>query len=79
MTQEMMGCLAVALAGPHANHLHLAADRYHASTLSLNFYSRMLFLTPNQQCQTTKGKISNCSCLYFACKLMTRLLTSRHT
>jgi len=31
----------------------------HTSTLSLNFFTgRMFFLTPNQQCQSTEGKIS---------------------
>jgi len=29
----------------------------HASTQSLNFFTgRMLFLTPNQQCQSTEGR-----------------------
>jgi len=27
----------------------------HASTSSLNFFKRMLFLMPNQQCQSTEG------------------------
>ena len=29
----------------------------HTSTSSLKFYRRMLFLTPNQQCQSTEGPI----------------------
>ena len=28
----------------------------HANTLSLNFYHAMLFLMPNQQCQSTEGQ-----------------------
>jgi len=28
----------------------------HASMPSFNFYRPMLFLTPNQQCQSTEGK-----------------------
>jgi len=31
----------------------------HTNTSSLNFYRPVLFLTPNQQCQSTEGKISN--------------------
>jgi len=30
--------VAVASAGPYANHLHLATDKYHASTSPLSFY-----------------------------------------
>jgi len=30
--------VAVASAGPYANHLHLAPDRYHSSTSPLSFY-----------------------------------------
>jgi len=37
LEQEMMG-VAVASAGPHANHLHLAPDRPHASTPPRSFY-----------------------------------------
>jgi len=42
--------MAVASAGPYANHLRLASDRdNHASTSSLNFSTGwMLSLTPNQ-------------------------------
>jgi len=29
---------AVESAGPYANNLHLAPDRYHTNTSSLNFY-----------------------------------------
>jgi len=28
----------------------------HTNTSSLNFYWQMLFLAPNQQCQSTEGK-----------------------
>jgi len=48
--------MAVASAGPYANHLHLALDRYYGNTSSLNLAGRMLFLMLNQQCQGTKGK-----------------------
>jgi len=42
--------VAVASAGPYANHFR----QNHASTLSLNFFTgRMIFLVPNQQCQST--------------------------
>jgi len=37
LEQEMMG-VAVASAGPYANHLHLAPDKQHASTPPLSFY-----------------------------------------
>jgi len=43
--------MAVASTGPHANHLHLAPD----STSSLN---QMVFLTPNQHCQSTEDHSS---------------------
>ena len=41
--------MAVASAGPYANHLHLAPIKTdnHASTSSLTVYKRMFFLTPN--------------------------------
>ena len=45
---------AVASAGPYANNLHLAPDN-HTSTPPQFFTGRMLFLTPNQQCQSTEG------------------------
>jgi len=52
----------VAVTSPYANHLHIASESRltdnHTSTLSLNFIDRMLFLTPNQQCQSTEGKLS---------------------
>jgi len=50
--------VAVALARPLASHLHLAPKPdNHASILSLNFFTgRMLFLMPNQQCQSTEGQ-----------------------
>jgi len=60
--------VAVASAGPYASHLHLTTDN-HARTSSLRFFkSRMLFLQPNQQHQSTVLNyikyISNlqCSC-----------------
>jgi len=55
MKQEMMGWQWHRL-DHYANRLHLAADgeaRQHRITQS--FRGRMLFLTPNQQCQSTEG------------------------
>jgi len=47
---------AVASAGPYANYLHLAANRYpHQHLMTLILAGRVLFLTPNKQCQSTKG------------------------
>ena len=47
---------AVASAGPRANNLHLAPDRQpHLHLINSIFTGRMLFLTPNQQCQSTEG------------------------
>jgi len=55
---------AVASAGPYANNLHFAATDNHTNTSSLKFFtSRMLFLTPSQQCQSTEGNIV----LQFSC------------
>jgi len=51
--------MAVASAGPYANQMHLAPDRQdnHVSTSSLSFFTgRMLFLMPNEHCQSTEGK-----------------------
>jgi len=46
--------VAVTSAEPYANHLQLAPDN-NASSTSLKFFTRpMLFLTPNQQCQSTE-------------------------
>jgi len=57
MRQEMTGFWdAMASAGPHANNLHLASDRLTTPTTHhSSFTGRMLFLTPNQQCQSTEG------------------------
>jgi len=49
--------VAVASAGPYANHLHLIPTDNHASTSSLSFLFTMLFLTPSQQHQSTEGNI----------------------
>jgi len=47
--------VAVASAGPYANHLQLAADSNHASTASIHLFTgQMLFLMPNQHCQALK-------------------------
>ena len=46
---------------PYASHLHLNPDRFNetmpAPYLSI-FTGQMLFLTPNQHCQSTEGKIN---------------------
>jgi len=45
----------------HANHLHLQTDN-HASTSSPNYFTGwMLFLTPNQQRQSTEGNSDSIS------------------
>jgi len=46
----------VASAGPYATHLHLTEDRHSRLHLITQFFtSRVLFLTPNQQCQSNEG------------------------
>jgi len=49
--------VAVASAGPYANHLHLAADRYHTITSSHHsiFYRLHALPDAHQQCQSTEG------------------------
>jgi len=48
--------MAVASAGPYANHLHLAPDRQpHQHVITQYLTGRMLFLMPNQQCQSNEG------------------------
>jgi len=44
----------VASVGQHANHLHLASERYHPAHHSM-FTGWMLFLMPKQQCKSTEG------------------------
>jgi len=55
-----MESIAVSSAGLCANHLHLTPDRQLTTTPapyhSIIFTGRMLFLTPNQQRQSTEGK-----------------------
>jgi len=49
--------VAVASAGPFANHLHLAPDRKPCQYTTTHFFTgRIPFLPPNQQHQTTEGK-----------------------
>jgi len=56
MRQEIRGFWkAVASAGPYANNLHLAACSRHQHFITQFFTGRMLFLAPNQQCQSTEG------------------------
>jgi len=59
MRQEMMGLGdAVTSAGQYANNLHLASDRKPQQHLISQFLqAHMLFLTPNQQCQSTEGTL----------------------
>jgi len=52
--------VAVALAGPYANHFVYCSRQ--TTTPAPNhsvFTGRMLFLTPNQQCQSTGGNSSD--------------------
>jgi len=55
MKQEMIGRQWHQLDHMQIICTSLQADD-HASTSSLNFLGRMLFLMPNQQCQRTEGK-----------------------
>jgi len=49
--------MAVASAGPYANHLHHTPDRYPRQYPITQFFTcQMLFLTPNQQCPSTEGR-----------------------
>ena len=50
--------MAVASAGPYENNLHLTPDRKPHQHLNTQFTSRMLFLTTNQQCQSTDGTLA---------------------
>jgi len=46
----------VASAGPYANNLTSFRTNNHINNSSFNFSTgRMLFLMPNQQCQSTEG------------------------
>ena len=54
--QEMMG-VAVASAGPYANHLHLAADRTMPSPHHSIFYSQDTLSDANKQHQNTEGLV----------------------
>jgi len=49
--------VAVASAGPYANHLHLTPDRYITTPVLLHsaFTGWMPFLPPNQQRQSSEG------------------------
>jgi len=51
--QAREDAVAVASAGPYANHL---TDKHVSTSPLKNFFtSQMLFLTSNQQCQSTEG------------------------
>jgi len=57
MKQEMMG-VAVASAGPYPRHFHLAPESRQITSATPQqsyFTGKMLFLTPNQQCESTEG------------------------
>jgi len=47
--------VAMASDGQHANHLHLAPDRYHTALHHLVSTGWMLFLMPKQQCQSIES------------------------
>ena len=49
--------MATASAGPYAINLHRAPDTAPPAPHHSIFTGRMLFLTPNQQCQSTEGSI----------------------
>jgi len=52
--------MAVASAGLYANNLHLAPDRYPYQHLITHIFTGCkLFLTPNQECRTTEGKLDS--------------------
>jgi len=52
--------VAVASAGPYANHLHHIPDTLPCQYPITQFFTgRMLFLTPNQQRQSTEGIVLN--------------------
>jgi len=56
MRQEMMGFWdAVASAGPYANNLHLAPDKYTPTPHHSIFAGRMLFLMPNHSVKALKA------------------------
>jgi len=63
MTQEMMGWQWHQL-----DHMQIICSLHqtgnHASTPSLIFTGQMLFLTPNQQCQSTEGS-TQCIIKYY--------------
>jgi len=82
MRQEMMGfgdAMASARPQAYANNLHLAADRLGPTTPIPHhsiFTGRMLFqvfLTPNQQCQSTEG---NYNTLQYLMKGLAALLAN---
>jgi len=51
--------VAVASAGPYADHLHRAADRRPRQHLVTRIFTgQMLFLTLSQQCQCTEGNLT---------------------
>jgi len=57
LEQEIYG-VVVASAGPYANHLHVAPDRYPCEYLTTQVSARrMFFLLPNQQHQSTGGRL----------------------
>jgi len=63
--------VALASAGPYASHWHLPPDRQPCQHLITQFFTDwMLFLMPNQQCQSMKGNFckvwgfENIQCIY---------------
>jgi len=62
--------VAVASAGPYANHMHLAPDRQpHQYLITKFFTDRMLFLTPNNSVKALKA-------MYTMTKINTNLLST---
>jgi len=46
-------------------HAKLHSNHYHQQTNTMSFFTgRMPFLSPNQQCQSTEGKISSYGLAY---------------
>jgi len=72
MKQELMGCQWHQLDHMQIICTLLQTDN-HTSTSLLNFTGQMLFLTPNQQCQSTEGKD-----IYIPEKLVEKLVNTSY-
>jgi len=69
--------VAVASAGPYANHLHLVPDSQHLITEF--FIGWMLFLTLNQQCQSTEGNNNWQKTLFISGKEIQNRIHTQHS